>query len=436
MLKRLNTKYLDFINERLVVDRTFEDAIKDLSKSSVVASFLGMISDSDKHYQISNAINFVSISDTLNMLKYPPHHSGERAVWNQEFQTPNQTEIRIGRMVRRIINDCDKTKFKAVFEGKVHFTSMGTRTKISFTNKISGKQFGKYISESEFYFKDTQGSGVSIKISGDVGPLLVNLVDYNDYSYRSYSDDDYSYLEVFISNCKVEGIKNVTIEFENTFHDKTINDINDSDIEKFVNDMMAFIKINKAPENAIIEVVKGDDIRYWYDSDHYQSKTGQLGNSCMSYGLCREFFGIYTENPDSVSLLILKNESGNLVGRALLWKLKDGEHTHFMDRVYCLTEFDNRIFIKYAIDNGYYYRGISSGSPIVYYFNGLELDYDPMLAVELSDANFEYYPYLDTLCWLDLEKQVIHNEVNSLYNCDRELKDTEGKWLGWEGYDD
>jgi len=34
------------------------------------------------------------------------------------------------------------------------------------------------------------------------------------------------------------------------------------------------------------EIVKGKDIRYWYNVDNYSQVKGQLGSSCMRYDYC------------------------------------------------------------------------------------------------------------------------------------------------------
>lgn len=444
MSRRLNTKYSSFINEMLFINPSLHSIISEMAKTNAVASLLKMLSESDDHYPNISTINFISMTDTLNMLKYPRH--GGVVKPREQFQKEGQTEMRIGRMVRRIINDVDKSKFKMEFEGKVNFQKMEYTSfdisRIVFSGSISGIEFAqKLTDEDSFWFLVKSGDnkvGTSVVISFNGNKIVANVLDYSEESYRIMWDKNIDYLTVDISNCGIEGVQDVKIEFENTFDGKTINEIGDSEIEKFVNELMAFIKMNKAPENASIEVVKGLDIKHWYDTDNYQSKAGQLGGSCMAHKECQGYFDLYTENPHHVSLLILKSESGKLIGRALLWTLENipgANSGYFMDRVYCSTEFDEKIFTKYAMDNGYYYRNNSNNNNIKYYFNGEEMSRLP-LAVELHNYQFEYYPYLDTLCYLDLDVGVISNEWSGEYNRDRELRDTEGRWIEWEGYED
>lgn len=143
---------------------------------------------------------------------------------------------------------------------------------------------------------------------------------------------------------------------------------NDADIEKFVN----YYK-SKTVIKGEFNLVSGDLIREWYHEDSYAEGCGQLNSSCMQYGNCQDFFGLYTDNPQ-VKMIILVNEEGKLAGRALLWDEK------YMDRVY---GSDDTIvaFHNYAEDNGYMniYRGGECPN------------------IELDDTEFSKYPFMDTL---------------------------------------
>ena len=82
-----------------------------------------------------------------------------------------------------------------------------------------------------------------------------------------------------------------------------------------------------------IEIVKGDDIKYWYHEDNYSSSnTESLQQSCMRHGECQSYFDIYTENEEKVSMIIAKNDDDCLIGRAILWKTDN--MGLFCDRIY------------------------------------------------------------------------------------------------------
>ena len=52
---------------------------------------------------------------------------------------------------------------------------------------------------------------------------------------------------------------------------------NSKQVEEFVNSFKAAVE--KSGEH--FELVSGDDIAFWYNSDNYKEKSGTLGNSCM-----------------------------------------------------------------------------------------------------------------------------------------------------------
>jgi hypothetical protein len=176
----------------------------------------------------------------------------------------------------------------------------------------------------------------------------------------------------------------------------------DSKIEEFVNLYKAAID---GEDLTKFELVSGDDIRKWYLKDNYEQERGQLGNSCMRYRNCQDFFDIYVKNPEVCQLLILKSDDDKdkITGRALIWKLTDGDY--YMDRIYTINDSDKLLFQDYArinkIENSY--DGNSS------------LD----LEVKLGDHTYEKYPYMDTF--------VVYNPTTKI------LKGDEDLWPG-QGY--
>ena len=46
---------------------------------------------------------------------------------------------------------------------------------------------------------------------------------------------------------------------------------------------IAFVVCAKSYGGYEIKLVKGEDIRYWYNSENYYAITNTLGNSCMSH---------------------------------------------------------------------------------------------------------------------------------------------------------
>ena len=175
-----------------------------------------------------------------------------------------------------------------------------------------------------------------------------------------------------------------------------------SKIEEFVNLYKAAID---GEDLTNFELVSGEDIRKWYHENNYKERRGQLGNSCMRYNNCQDFLDIYVKNPEVCQLLILKSDDDKdkITGRALIWKLKDGEY--YMDRIYTINDSDKLLFQDYArinkIENSYDGTGVSD------------------LEIKLGDHTYEKYPYMDTL--------VVYNPTTKILSGDEDL------WPG-QGY--
>jgi hypothetical protein len=174
--------------------------------------------------------------------------------------------------------------------------------------------------------------------------------------------------------------------------------ISDSDIEKFVNGIVAYLKANRSGDDTVMEEVSGEDIRFWYNRDNYQSTKGQLGNSCMSYDYCQEYLDIYCDNPKKVSMLVLLTKDRMLIGRALLWRLDNGRR--FMDRVYTILDSDARVFTDHARNNGWLYKEKYGGR---YKIMDGKKEFEEHLSVTLQNHDFRHYPYLDTLKYLSYD---------------------------------
>ena len=84
--------------------------------------------------------------------------------------------------------------------------------------------------------------------------------------------------------------------------------LNDNGIKFTEPQVEEFVNAYKAAWNKIynpreFDIVKGEEIKFWYLSDnYYRGGQSSLGNSCMRYANKNNRLGIYTENPDRVSL--------------------------------------------------------------------------------------------------------------------------------------
>jgi hypothetical protein len=170
----------------------------------------------------------------------------------------------------------------------------------------------------------------------------------------------------------------------------------DKEYEEFVN---LYKSSNEKNENKF-ELVKGKDIIKYYNEGRYAYLKGQLGNSCMRYDTCKNYFDIYVKNPDVCNLLVYLNNSGDVLGRALIWKVEKSpcDATYFMDRIYTSADSDVLKFKKYAEEKGWmvkYKQSCDISESYFFEFKGnLFLG---EVSVKLDSYKFNMYPFVDTL---------------------------------------
>lgn len=153
-------------------------------------------------------------------------------------------------------------------------------------------------------------------------------------------------------------------------------------------------------------VVNGKDISKYYHYENYQDQRGSLGGSCMK-GSPSNFFDIYSENTNQISMLVMINENNKISGRAILWS---GENFKLMDRVYVSNDIYFNYFIKWANDNNYYYKEHNN------WYTPLNLKLKDRkeikkLEISIDNSEFEKYPYLDTFKWLDVKNKKLYNYI-------------------------
>ena len=204
-----------------------------------------------------------------------------------------------------------------------------------------------------------------------------------------------------------------------------------SDIEKFVNDWKSSIDIMN---NAFLkfDVVKGDDIHYWYKSKNTVME-GTLGNSCM-IDKPTDCHYIYTENPDVVSMVVLYDDDGTILngkyksnriqGRALLWKTNEGDI--FMDKIYYVLDSQKELFKKFAESQGWWSKRENNGNCVFDVIKGEEIKSRVTYTVTLREWDWGF-PYMDSLIYFNERSGVISNSDD---NYTKEIQET------WNHYDE
>jgi len=403
------------INERMYFSDGMQSVLIYLSnqKKDKVANFIWSIQSYD-YYKDTEIINYIGLDKLDNMISYLPTNKRTEEDLDGNFNSTQKVSIRVGRAIKRIY-EILKPKLNYKKSTNARIFKHQDRYLINIPEKISNEIItfsnDSYIKNSECIIK-----GTDFKIEGQVYDINQFWTEFEtiDIIVSQNVTKDFPILRRYYDISEIKKYKMdipVEIEIKNDF------ELSDSDIEKFVNEYISYVKYSKSDETSTIKEVKGEDIRVWYSKENYQSEMGKLGNSCMSHEECGEYFDIYTNNPDSISLLILTNKNNKLVGRALLWKLDSGEF--FMDRVYTSNDSDDNIFINYAIEKGYLYRD-TPASGFKYFINSKEVD-PGTISVTLDEVHFNNYPFIDTLCYLDGYK--LNNTKG-----ERTFKDTDGHW--------
>lgn len=194
----------------------------------------------------------------------------------------------------------------------------------------------------------------------------------------------------------------------------------DSEIEQFVNFYKSYFNKDKN-----IKIVEGEDIRYWYDYRNYSDISYQksLGNSCMSN--TPNYLNMYVDNPEVCRLVIQVDDQNKLTARALLWKLEDGRY--MLDRIYTSQDFQQQSITKWVLEN----VNNSIARP-----NENELN-QKKYSVRLKKWEYETYPYLDSLPFLEIDIGRLTNIRDSNYP-NLYLKSTHGvgkmdsNWVFWK----
>lgn len=220
------------------------------------------------------------------------------------------------------------------------------------------------------------------------------------------------------------------------------------DIEEFVNAYKSTYDIvNDA--FAKFDLVKGNKILHWYDEENYEDQeAGSLGGSCMK-DVPGTYLEIYSENKNC-SLLIMYSDaienkpeyidgkltSSKIRGRALVWNTLEGDT--FMDRIYTNKDSDVKVFKEYAWKQGWFCKEDQKTSATFMVTNGT-IRKSPIYIVQLDKSEFEKYPYIDSLSYLNRNKKLLSNRTRSIAKPGErvyELDSAGGNMYAIDVYDD
>lgn len=178
--------------------------------------------------------------------------------------------------------------------------------------------------------------------------------------------------------------------------------LTDAKIENYVNLYKAKHEILVKNVNKNIRIVKGEDIRYWYSKNQYAKGGGRLNNSCMKYKKSQKKLDLYCDYPDKIGLLILTDEEGKLLSRALIWTLDSPKNERYMDVIYSVNDYYVKVFLDYAKDNNILFD-ITGDSNLIMKVRIKKLKHTP----DESD-----YPFMDTFSYYFYQEGVLSNKIN------------------------
>jgi hypothetical protein len=223
------------------------------------------------------------------------------------------------------------------------------------------------------------------------------------------NDQDADYINSVLQGKEVYTKSRNIVKLGKFINKLTNNKFKDKEVEEFVNKFKASISDVKEE----FEIVEGDAIKEWYNYKNYYSDKGTLGSSCMK-SVYNNYFDIYSDNPDVCKMLILKRDN-KLLGRALIWKLKEinnkkVDDVYFMDRQYTVKDSDVIKFREYAKNKGWYIKSENNHHNLkdVITPNG---DVKNLNMVVKVKKTYTYYPYMDTFRLFD-------PDIYELYNSD------------------
>lgn len=152
-------------------------------------------------------------------------------------------------------------------------------------------------------------------------------------------------------------------------------------------------------KNYEFSIVTGEDIREAYLEDNYLRPINgsTLWQSCMRYSNCQKYLEIYVDNPEIVSLAVLR-KNNKVVARGIIWT--DANGSKHVDRIYT---YDNKAesLITASLDGiGYkYLRDFHGGQK---YDLVIPFPYDKIV-------DYNYFPYIDSLRYYDTAECTLQN---------------------------
>ena len=201
--------------------------------------------------------------------------------------------------------------------------------------------------------------------------------------------------------------------FSKVLKDDGLEDIDQKSLESLV--QILNTKLFQFSDPSLgFRLVSGDDIKKYYHESKMAEAKGTLASSCMRHTRCSIYLDIYTENPDVCRLLILANESDDILGRALIWKATtdDGQEVEVMDRIYYISDEVKYKFLQYALSKGWWSKKFQDSKEEhmkMFIVPGVG-EVSKGLKIQLKDqSSNDKYPFVDTFMRFITPTNIITN---------------------------
>ena len=387
------SNYLDFITEsklellleaKIVYSQEFIDVLDDIDSdiSSKLISYKGKEMDVDRNYIDIN-------KNKVDSILFKPQDKVDKVLYKLVSSGGIYDNLSTIAQEKGLINN-----FKVPYDG-----SSGIITKTFTLDEL-------------------------IKLNPNSQGIWTYMYDNNQrLVIFQFDERGETYGVIVLNNYLTRDVSNITPtevnvgRFIRAFLKKLGVEYTDKSIEDFVDKYKDVLELKKNYLKRFREV-KGEEIKKWYFEGNYEKVTGNLGGSCMRFEKCQDYFDIYTENPERISMVILMSveDPEKISGRALLWL--DDKGRKFMDRIYTIKNTDITLFKEYCYKNNYYHKNkqsYDSDYRLVYNrdeLNGSEND----IQVTLKKKHYNYYPFMDTMKYYEPTLGIISNRKFSKIN--------------------
>lgn len=266
-----------------------------------------------------------------------------------------------------------------------------------------------------YYYMINDGYNLSIGEIENINNIFYNVKKINE------SKDGYILIN---NNQKIKLGKILNKLFHICYNDVSYYKRQFLQIEKIINEYKSWF-VDKNKFN--FKLLNGIDILEGYKYKNQIRNRSTLGNSCMNNKI--NLLDIYTENNDKVSLLVLYGFNNMILGRALIWKLKNRDEL-FMDRIYYADEYIRNLFINYAKNNKMIYRSGDAYDVFTIFLPEKDKYISKesnkvKLKVKLKTRGIKKYPYMDSL-YLKRRRSFSTNIKYYFLSFYMELKSTRG----------